>query len=342
APTFAVIVVYPGTSPADMEELVVDPMEKKLNELDNVKRIRSTINDGVAVVEIEYKYDSDPDEKYQELIREVNSVRKDLPADIYSMDIQKFTPSDVNIYQLALVSENASYSSLKYYAEQLEDKLEKVKSLKNIDSWGFPKQNIRIELNTEKMAQNHVPVNQAIQFLQSENVNIPGGSVNLGYKKFNVKTSGNFKNLDEIKNTIVSTSGRQIIYLKDIADVSFDYEDETYLTRMNGHRAIFVTLSQKSKQNIIAVKKEVEPVLEEFKKTLPSNIEFVTVFDQGDSVGTRLARFAKDFGIAILLVMITLLPLGFRASLVVMISIPLSIAIGLVLLDVLGYTINQL
>ncbi|HZE84286.1 MAG TPA: efflux RND transporter permease subunit, partial [Puia sp.] len=75
APTFSAIVIYPGTSPKDMEELVVDPIEKRFNEMDDVKRIRSTIDDGLAVVQIEFKYETDPDKKYQDVIRELNAVR---------------------------------------------------------------------------------------------------------------------------------------------------------------------------------------------------------------------------------------------------------------------------
>jgi multidrug efflux pump subunit AcrB len=103
-----------------------------------------------------------------------------------------------------------------------------------------------------------------------------------------------------------------------------------------------VTACQKFGQNIIKVRSQADPVVEEFRKTLPPSVDLVKVFDQAESVQKRLARFAKDFGIAILLVLITLLPLGSRASLVVMISIPLSLAIGLSLLYALGFTINQL
>src|SRR5687768_932483 len=79
APQFAIVVVYPGTSPKDMEELVVDPLEERIHELDDMKRIKTTISDGLAVFRVDYKYESDPDEKYQELVREVNSLRAELP-----------------------------------------------------------------------------------------------------------------------------------------------------------------------------------------------------------------------------------------------------------------------
>lgn len=342
SPQFGVTVIYPGASPNDVEELVADVVEKRLNELDNMDRVRSTIVDGAAVFQVEYDFSSDPEEKYQEIVREMNSVRKELPSDILDIRIERYQPDGVNIYQFALVSENLPYNKLEKYADDLENRLEKVKALKNIKSWGFPKRKISVELNLDKLAQDKIPLNRVLGAIQSESVNIPGGSVNLGAKKFNVKTSGNYKNLDEIKNTIVFTNGTKIVNLKDIAEVKYDYEDETHKTRLNGHRSVFVTACQKFGQNIIKVRSQADPVIEEFKKTLPPSVDLVKVFDQAESVQKRLTRFAKDFGIAILLVLITLLPLGSRASLVVMISIPLSLAIGLSLLYALGFTINQL
>lgn len=341
-PSFSVVVVYPGTSPVDMEKLVVDPMEKRINELDNIKRLTTSISDGLAVFRVDYKHEADRDEKYQEVIREVDALRKELPQDIYAINIQRFSSTDVNILQLALISETASYRELEEKVESLEDKLEKVKSLKKIETFGFPEQEVRVSLNVEKMALNKIPANAVLGALQSENANIPGGRIQMNTRNFNIKTSGEYKNIEEIRNTIVYSANGKILYLKDVADVTSGYEAESHITRLNGHRAVLLTASQKTGQNIFKVDDQVEPILQQFEKELPANIKVVKNFDQARSVSTRLSRFAKDFIIAILLVSITLLPLGTRAAIVVMISIPLSIFTGLFLLDSFGFTINQL
>ncbi|MCU0449372.1 MAG: efflux RND transporter permease subunit [Bernardetiaceae bacterium] len=342
SPQFPVVVVYPGTSPGDMEELVLDPLEARISELEDLKRIQSTVYDGVAVLQVEFEYTVDVENKYQEMVREVNAVRQELPADIYSLEVRKVTPSDVNIYQYALVSENAPYHALKAQAERFEEQLEKVKALKKVQTWGFPNGEVEIVLDIDKMAQQKIAVGRVIGALQSSNTTIPGGSVNVNTRKFNVKTSGGYQNLDEIRNTIVASNGNKIVYLKDVAQVRQAYEDEKYLARYNGHRAVFVTAAQKDGQNIFKVRDQVEPIVAQFAESLPKNIDFVKVFDQTASVDKRLTRFGIDFGIAILLVLVTLLPLGYRASVVVMISIPLSLAIGLILLSIFGFTINQL
>lgn len=342
APEFAVVFVYPGTDARDLEKLVVDPAEKRFNALENIKHLITNVDDGLAVMRVQYEYSSDPDEKYQEVVREVNALQAEIPSDIFRIEIRKFSPTDVSIVQVALESEVVSDKVLGDYADDLKSELEKIKSLKNVADWGYPAGIVRVSLNLEKMAQEGISSNRVIGALQAENATIPGGSIQAGARKFNVKTSGDYQSLDEMRNTIVATNGQKIIYLRDIADVGFDYEDATHITRLDGHRCVLVTASQKKGQNIDQVGKLINPVIDNFAKKLPPSVKLVKSFDQAASVDKRLSRFARDFAIAILLVSLTLLPLGFRAAIVVMISIPLSLAIGLSLLNAFGYSINQL
>ncbi len=342
APIFPVVVVYPGTSPKDMEELVVKPLEKEIYALDNIKRIKTSINDGLAVLAVEYQYNVNVDDKYQELVREVNGLRSQLPEDIYSIETKRIDPSNVNILQIALVSENASRDRLRQAAEDLQDELEKVKALKNVEVQGLPDPIIRVDLQTEKLAQWQIPISTVASALQSEIANIPGGSVNQGNKTFNIKTNGNYQDIEEIKNTIVFSNNARNIFLRDVANVYFDYSAETHITRLNGNRAVFVIAALKRKQNISSVQGEYLQTIESFRQKLPANIDLQLHFDQADNVNHRLSALGIDFMIAIGLVLITLLPLGLRASLVVMISIPLSLGIGIIFINLMGYSLNQL
>ncbi len=342
APNFPVVAVYPGASPKDMEELVVKPLEKRIYGLDNIKSIKTTIRDGLAVIFVEYKYNVNVDNKYQELIREINIERANLPKEIYSLEVQKVSPSDVNVLQIALISQNASRNKLKTAAEKLQSDLEKIPTLKNVTIVGLPDQEVRVDLNLDKMAQLRLPVTFVANAIQSEVANIPGGSVNAGNKSFNIKTSGNYQNIDEIKNTIVFSAGGKNIMLKDVANVYFDYSQDKHLTRLNSYRCVFVVAALKSGSNISQSQDKYLPAIDQFKNTLPNNIDLQVMFDQAENVNTRLSGLGMDFMIAITLVLITLLPLGTRASIVVMVSIPLSLAIGIILVNLFGFSLNQL
>ncbi len=342
APQFPIVVIYPGTSPKDMEELVAEPIERKVTSLEGIKRVKTNISDGVVVLFVEFKYEVDLEEKYQELVREVNALRDELPRDIFSIEVRKVLPSDVNVIQLALVSENASRDKLRKNAENLRDELEKVNTLKKVTIFGIPDPIVRVDLQLERMASMRIPLDAVTGSIQSEIANIPGGSVDAGNKSFNIKTSGNYTDLDEVKNTVVYSVNGKNVLLQDVAKIYFDYSEEKHITRLNGHRCVFIVAAQKPGENISKTQLAYLPVIEKFRKTLPSNIDLVHHFDQASNVNTRLSGLGTDFIIAILLVVITLLPLGQRAALIVMISIPLSLAIGITLMNALGFNLNQL
>ena len=341
-PTFPIVVVYPGTSPQDMEELIVKPIEEKIYELENIDKITTSIEDGVAVIKVEFLYGEDIDNKYQEVVREVNSLRNELPKDIFSIEIKKVDPSDVNILQVALISENVSYKTLKEQGDELKERLEKVSTLKKVKVSGVDDQIIQVDLQLDKLANLQIPVNIILGSLQSDAINIPGGSVTAATKTFNVKTSGKFTSVDEIANTVVYNANGKIIYLKDIAEIGFRNQEEKHITRLNGYRCILVNAAQKTAQNIASTQKKFLPILEDFEKTLPPAIKMVTHLDQAENVSLRLSGLGLDFAIAIVLVLFTLLPLGLRASFIVMIAIPLSLALGLIGLNLFDISLNQL
>ncbi|MGK6351116.1 efflux RND transporter permease subunit [Parapedobacter sp. DT-150] len=341
-PNFPVVVIYPGTNPKDMEQLVVKPMESKLYDLDNIKRIRTTIVNGLAVLFVEYEHGTDYDDKYQELIREVSALRPQLPDEIYSIDVQELNPTGVNVLQVALISENASRKAMKEVSDDLKEELEKVKALKEVRVSGLTDQLVRVDVEPARLAQLGIPLNQVMQAIQSEGANVPGGSVLAGGKVFSIKTSGNYQSIEGIKNTIVSSAGGKNTLLRDIADVYADFAPETHIARLNGHRAVFVNAAQKEGENISRTQEAYIKVLDRFKERLPANIDMVMHFDQGDNVNKRLSGLGIDFLIAVSLVLITLLPLGMRASMVVMIAVPLSLAMGVIVLNMLGYSLNQL
>ena len=192
------------------------------------------------------------------------------------------------------------------------------------------------------MARLGVSQQAVISNLQSELANIPSGSIDVGNRYFNVKSSGNFREVEEIKNTLVYSANNRNVQLRDIANVSMTFAERDHITRLNGHRGIFVVAAQKSKENIAATQLAYQPILEKFKKSLPSNIDMIHHFDQAEVVQKRLSGLGLDFIWAILLVAFTLLPLGFRPAIIVMISIPLSLSIGIIILNYLGYSLNQL
>jgi len=339
---FPIIAIYPGASPADIEQLVVDRVEESLNELEDIVRLKSEIKDGVAVIVIEFSSDTDPDKMYDEILRQINSIRASLPQDLYSIETLKIQAGNTNIIQSALVSDSAGYKELSKYADELKNEITNIPGVRKADAVAFPEQELQVAISLSKLSQLHISITQVINAIQSENANIPGGSVEIGPKKFNIKTSGSYENIEEVGRTVVGTNQGQLVYLKDIAEVSWQDEDLRYFGRYNGRNAVFLIANMKAGQNIHDVRNAIFKVYNSFEKKLPSGFRLERGFDQSQNVKNKLGRLQKDFLFAFILVLITLLPLGFRASGIVMISIPLSILIGVSGLYLVGFSINQL
>ena len=341
-PIFTVVAVYPGASPGDVEQLVVDPVEERINELDDLKKVDTRVNDGLAVMRVEFDADVDADDKYEEVLRQINAVRPELPADLYSLDVNKANSSEVNVVQVALVSETAPYRDLADLAERLEDRLETVAGVKEAETHAYPEREVRVSVDLGRLAQLRIPVGQVIAAIQSDNANVPGGAVDVGRRRFSVKTSGTYASLEQVQGTVLRAADGRLVLLRDVAEVAWGYAEEAYVGRYNGRRAVFVTANMKDGQNIAAVRPALWAELDRFERAVPKTVAVERGFDQAENVSRRLSRLGVDFAIAILLVLVTLLPLGLRAAVIVMISIPLSLAIGLSLLSFAGYTLNQL
>ena len=341
-PNYTVVAVYPGAGPTDMEQLIIDPIEKRLRALGDVARVKTYINDGAGLVNIEFDFSVDADKKYDEVLREVNSLRTSLPPDLARLEVMRFDPSDVNITQVALMSDSASYAELDRQSRALRDELEKVPGIKRSQVWAYPRREVRVAIDLGRLSTMHLALSQVLNAIGSESANIPGGSIDAGGRKFNVKTNGSYRAIEQVRETIVGGGGGSVVRLGDVAQVTWDYEEQAVLARFDGHRAVWVTANMKDRQNILAVRDSVYDRLASFEKRLPRGITLGRGFDQSANVRARIGRLSEDFLIAILLVLITLLPLGWRASGIVMVSIPLSLAIGITLLKLTGFSINQI
>jgi multidrug efflux pump subunit AcrB len=341
-PTFTVIAVYPGASPADLERLVVRDVEERLDALENVDQIESRIEDGVATVNVEFDFGEDPDDRYDEVIREMNALRPELPAELASLTVEKVTTLDVAIAQVALVSEAAPYHVLDELAERLEDRLTALPGVRDAERWGVPERQVDVELDLGRLSRLNLPPNRVLDAIGGESADFPAGRVEAGARVFNVRTSGSYESPEQVAATVVGGNDGGLIRVGDIAKVTWGYADSTYRARYNGRRAVFVTVTQQDGQNIGVVRDRVWGALDAFEADLPAGIGLERGFDQAHNVDHRLSRLGEDFLIAIGLVLVTLIPLGLRAAGIVMVSIPLSLAIGVTLLYFAGFTVNQL
>ena len=352
-PGSSIIVLLPGASPIDLEKMVALPVEEALNELEDIERIVSDVRDGFVVVSVEFEFNSDADEKYDEVVQQINSIRNTLPDEILYLEMWQWSITNMAMMQLALISESAPFAELEHVADELSKRVQKIRNIRKVSMYGLPEQEIHIQLDFEKMAMVNTSIDHVSRAIVSNNVNIPGGDVKLGPTSLSVKSSGSFQDLEEIRNCVVNSYQGKLIYLRDVAAVEFGYEEQTYMTRygakdMNrenggGHRAIFIGIGQKEGLNVLETSEELVPVIESFMEELPEGMALEVIYNQPITVSKRITGFLNNLLQGIFLVgLVIFLSLGFRSSIVVVIAIPLSLTIGLGFVDMSGFGLQQI
>jgi multidrug efflux pump subunit AcrB len=340
-PSFGIVAVLPGAGPTDIERLVVDPIESRIRALDDVKTIRTQIEDSVGLVMVEFVTGSDPAQKRDAVVREMASLRASLPAELRSLDVNAYDPAKVNVLQLALVSETVPARELDTLSRQLKKRLEEVPGVDEATVHALPRQELQIVLDPERMAALGVAPAEVLMAVSADAQSIPAGSVDAGARVLSAKTSGDYASVDEVASTVVRIVDGRSVLVRDLATVALGDAEPTHLARFNGKRAVLVAVNMMENQDLFEVRPKLEAAVGSFASGLPPTVSLQIAFDQATNVEHRLGGLGRDFALAILLVLVTLLPLGLRASLVVMVSIPLSLAVGVTLLNLTGYTINQ-
>jgi multidrug efflux pump subunit AcrB len=341
--TVTVATVYPGASPEDVEELAVDPLEDELAEIDDVDRIETTIQDGVAVTTVEFVSGLDPDDAKEDVDRVVAEVRPTLPDAVRSVETSTFTTSNVVIYQVALVSDDAPVPTMRRTAERVEEAFERVPGVKQAETWAHPDEEVHVRLDWDRIRETGVSMEQIVGAIQGSAQNLPGGDVDVGARRFAVQTSGGYESIEDVRRTVVDATGGRVVYLRDVAEVAAGTAEPTHEARFNGRRAVFVTATQRENVNIYDVADGLRAAVDEARAGLPGGVELAEVFDQSESVRSRVNGFFSSLLQGILLVGgVILLALGLRASVIVMLAIPLSVLIALWGLDVTGYGLQQI
>lgn len=341
-PAVGVVVLLPGADAEQIERLIAIPIENALNGLEDVRQITSGSRAGVATIGVEFIYGSDPEKKYDEVVRELNVVRSSLPDGVTLVRADRRNPAQTNVVQMALVSETASFRRMEGYARDLRDAIERAPGVQHSEIWGVPAAEVRVAADLDRLAAYRLPLTAVADALTREGLDAPIGAVESGGRRFNVEATGSFDSLDEIRSVVLRSGEGSVVTVGDVAEVAWSNDQRRHITRFNGERALFVTARAKLGATVFDVIDGVRAQVDEFEPRLPPEIRLERGFDQAVTVEHRLGSLGRDFLIAIGLVLLTLLPLGYRASLVVMVSIPLSLSMGVVALQFLGYSLNQL
>lgn len=343
-PTIMVQTMYPGNSPADIENLITRPIEKQIKSVKGIKNLTSnSVQDNSSII-VEFNTDVEVKSALQDVKDAVDKAKSDLPNDldmdpvVMDIDFSEFPILNINL------SGDYSLDDLKVYAEELQDQIESLPEISKIEITGLLDREISIKADLHQMENNKVSFSDIENAISAENVSIASGDILLGTSRRSVRTDAEFKSAREIENIIVKSESGNIVYLKDIAKVVNGYEERESYARLDKKPVVSLNVVKKSGENLLEATDKIMRILDEAKASqfLPEGLNISITNDQSEQTRDQLDNLENSiiFGV-ILVILVLLFFLGLRNSLFVGLAIPLSMFISFVVLGGMGTTMNM-
>ena len=337
-PMMIIMANYSGASPEDMDELVTQLIEDQVSTLEGVKSMSSTTSEGRSMIMLEYDYDTDMDEAYSDLTKSLNSIR-DLPDDVEPTVMEMNNNAQAS---MMLTIANPSQENLYDYVDQkIVPELEKLSTVAEVSTMGGSSEYIKIELMSDMMDQYNVSISDIKSAMSAANLSYPSGSAESGNLDLSVSTLTQHDTLDELLEMPITVSGNKIVYLEDIAVVSYAEEQKGGVSRYNGEETISISLTKQQSSTAMDLSKQVQQVI----KSLQNDDDDLTITvarDEADSIQDSLKDVAETMVMAVVISMIIIFLFfgDFKASLIVGSSIPTSILMSLIVMTRAGFTLN--
>lgn len=341
-PVVIVLVPYLGVAPGDMETLVAQPIENKLQEITKIKKMTSSSNEGITSITVEFESDIDIDEAVRKVREKVDQAKPDLPNDVEEPIIQEINFENIPIMLVSIVGQQ-SLVRLKNIAEDLQDKFEQINGVLDVKISGGLEREVKVNLNPNRLKYYNIGVGDIISAIQQENMTIPGGSVESGNLKYTVRIPGEFDSIEELNNVIVKTEKGIPIYIKDLADVEFGYKDQVSYSRLDNQSSVTLSIQKRSGENIIRIADEVKEILNQYKDKLPAKTHYVILADQSTDIRSMVSDLENNIIAGLLLVIgVLYIFMGGRNGVLVGVAIPISMLLSFTVLSLLGYTLNMI
>ncbi|MBC8048313.1 MAG: efflux RND transporter permease subunit, partial [Fimbriimonadaceae bacterium] len=343
-PTIYVSTVYPGSSPADMENLIAKQLEKELSGINGVNKMTSTSVQDFCNVMVEFNSEVDISDAYDRVKEAVDKAKPFLPGDIpagLGPNVAKVEFSEIPILTVNIAG-NYDLPTIKRYADLVQDKLEELPEISKASMFGAPEREIQINLDMYKMQAAKITAYDIQNAIRMENMIISGGSMKVDEMRRSITVSGQFENVEEIKNLTVNNMNNAPIYLKDIAEIKDGYKELESYARLEGKNVIALNVIKKSGENLIAASDNVHELLDKMEKEdLPKDLEVTVTGDTSSTTRTQLADLINTIIIGFILVTLVLMFfMGATDAMFVGLSVPLSMFIAFLVLNMMGWSMN--
>jgi multidrug efflux pump len=341
-PYFYVSVTQPGVSPRDAEQLLAKPVEDRIKEIDDLENYTSTSTTGHASVFLEFNVNADKTTALNDIRAELEGIASELPDDADEPTVTEISFTDVPVISVAVYG-NVPEAELVQRAEDLQEELEGIADAQSVTISGSREEVLEVTVDMNRLEAYNLTAAELFDALAKNNMVVPGGTLDTGRGSFNVEVPGLIESAEDVYTLPIKASGDTVVTFGDVATIRRTFEDATEYAHVNGQPAITLGVSKKLGTNVIDVSDEVRSVTAAFTQDWPQGIETSFLIDQADSTKSLFRSLEAAVLTAVALVLITCVAtLGWRAAIMIGMSIPISFMIAFLVVQLLGMTINMM
>jgi multidrug efflux pump subunit AcrB len=344
-PEIYVGTAYPGNAPENIEKLITRPLEKEINSITGVDKITSTSSQGYSSIQVKFDFKVNPSEALRKVKDKVDVAMSDpdfptdLPADpnIFEMNFSELMPvMNINL------SGDYSLEELKEFAEKLEDEIEDLPEISKVDIRGVMDKEVNIQVDQFKLESMSLGIGDIAAAIQQENMSVSGGDIRIDNFRRSVSVEGEFISMDDISNIIIKNEKDNIVYLRDVATVSFKEKEKESYAREYLKPVVSLDIIKRAGENLIAASEKINALVAAAKTNyLPANLSLSITNDQSDKTRTQVEELQNSIIFGMLLVVgILLFFMGLRNALFVGVAIPMSMFMSFMILNAMGITFN--
>ena len=340
--TIMVITMYPGASAEDIEQNVTKPLENTLNSVEHLKHISSNSRENTSVITLEFEFGYDIDVLTNDVRDKLDMVESSLPDGIMNPIIFKFSTDMIPICLLSVEAKESMAGLYKILDDNVVNPLARIDGVGSVSVSGAPKREIHVYCDPNRLEAYNLTVEAISNVIAAENMDMPGGSFDVGSNTYALRVQGEFSDARQMENVPVGSFNGKIIYLKDVARVDDSLEERSQETYNNGKLGAMVIIQKQSGANSVQISDKVKEMLPRIQKSLPSDVKLGVIQDTSDNIKNTIASLVETVMYALLFVMIVVFAfLGrWRATMIIVITIPISLIASFIYLYATGNTLN--
>src|SRR6056297_1784679 len=341
-PTLTVMTEYPGASADEVEQQVTRPLEEILAGSENLRELTSTSKENVSIIALQFDWGSDITEAANNARDLIELKKMDLPNEANNPVIYKVNSSLFPILVYGVTARENYYGINQIIEDKIASPLKKVNGVGSVIYVGQPQREIKIHIDPYKISAYGMSIRQIATILKAENLNIPGGNIEVGVSDFAVKVPGKFESLEQIENIALLNFNNRIIRLKDVATLKDGYKDKDEIARSKNGLGVALMIQKQSGVNTLEVANGIRAKIKEIKESLPPDMEVFEIINTDELIVQSLKNLTQTLWWALLFVVVIVFVFlrEWRSSFIVFLTIPFSLIVAFIVMFIIDYTIN--